>query len=313
MTQLHTHAGFVPWTLQRPSGGTGIWFTAGWFMQHVPDICSCIVCFEETEGSEQGLASWHHCRTCSAIWCDGCMEKMFYAARDNEDPDFELRCPQCRHGVGQMQLEARMERLQCMDAAVAAALIQYENLLSETVHMCEAQEDGMPFYSLPLEASARILSRDDDCCGVVRTCQGAADDTRLRRMLRGADFVGAALLVLQGYTDQLRSGSSAARIDLVLEALARHLRDAVTDATGGSETTSIAPKTAVRRRAALLNGVEAVLSTEGAAQRGTALSSSGSSQRRRQQPSEQGALAAADPARGGGVLRTTARKRGRGA
>ena len=122
-------------------------------MPNLPVEVECIVCYNTTEPTEGGLSDWHHCRTCSAMWCDGCMEKMYYEARDNDEYERELRCPQCRKSVAEMQAEARLERFVeglGTDAKTASVLLAYENLLTEAVHLCEAQTDGMPYYSLPL-------------------------------------------------------------------------------------------------------------------------------------------------------------------
>ena len=155
------------------------------------------------------------------------MEQMYYVARDDVDHDNALRCPQCRKGVAEMQLEARLERmatLGCQDDYSLKLLIEYENLFTETVHVCLAHDDGMPFYSLPLEATARILSREESC-NIVQT-QSHADGGRLRRLLRGGAYVDAAHLVLRSYICQLReSVGSAASVLMVVRAIADRLRD----------------------------------------------------------------------------------------
>ena len=250
---VHTHDGFIPWSMRRPDTEQ-LWSKAGWFMDSVPEQVQCIVCFADTEGTEQGLSDWHHCRQCSAMWCDECMEKMYYVARDDVEQDMELRCPQCRKDVAAMQLEARMERiaaLGCQDDS-QLLLIRYENLFTETAHVCLAHEDGMPFYSLPLVAVARVLSRDELCD--VLQAQARADGGRLRRLLRGGDYVDAAHLVLRSYILQLRASvASAATVLMVVAAIAERLRDMSQHA---------APPDVEERRARLLAGVQDMLEGE---------------------------------------------------
>ena len=54
-----------------------------------------------------------------------------------------------------------------MSVIVSRGGRSWDDIANELVHMCEADEDGMPFYSLPLAEAARILSRDEEFCGVV--------------------------------------------------------------------------------------------------------------------------------------------------
>ena len=70
------------------------------------DSVSCIVCME-TDTSIK--SEWHQCFTCSAAWCDKCMESMFNTARDHEDVDVELSCPQCRGSISDMQMQTRID------------------------------------------------------------------------------------------------------------------------------------------------------------------------------------------------------------
>lgn len=267
--------GFVPWSLTVPSSHRpdGLWSSAGWFMENVPEDVSCIVCFSETEATQQGLEGWHHCRVCSAMWCDSCMEGMYNnTVRDAEAAhEAELRCPQCRKSVGEMQFEARLERvvknLGCSDVDAAHVLLGYETLLVEVVHLCEARQDGMPYYSVELEAAARILSRDETC-DVVEAFQGRAEAARLRRCLRSNDYPSAATIVLEGYVAQLRQSVPHASLLGVLSLLRDYLKKhVVLDAAQAAAATSTvssadadeAPPPYRAHRAALLTSVEGLL------------------------------------------------------
>ena len=98
---------------------------AGWFMENVPEDVSCIVCFSETEATQQGWKVGTIAAS-AAPWCDSCMEGMYNnTVRDADAHEAELRCPQCRKSVGEMQFEARLERvvknLGCSDVDAAHA------------------------------------------------------------------------------------------------------------------------------------------------------------------------------------------------
>ena len=160
-----------------------------------------------------------------------------------------------------MQARARLERviegLGCSDFDLAGTILAYEELLTETLHMCEAHENGMPYYTQALEVTARILSRDS-VCDVVDAIQGNAEGSRLRRMLRGGDYIGATMLVLRGHVAQLRVSVPNESVVSVVDAIAQYLFE-VTSIAGASlnnETPTIA-----ERRAALLTGMEAILET----------------------------------------------------
>jgi hypothetical protein len=170
---------------------------------------SCIVCFDNDESND-----WHPCRTCSAVVCDACMARMYEAARDSEE-GAELQCPQCRRSIASMQRERRTRRITeaiagCTEER-ARALVAYESLLSEVVHLCECREDGMPYFMVPPVAVARVMSRDA-ICEVVDEHQGRTPGARLRRMLRAGEFGGAASLALAGYASALRAALSAAPV-----------------------------------------------------------------------------------------------------
>lgn len=200
-------------------------------MSAVPECPTCIVCYEETEGTQTGLADWHHCRQCTAMWCDTCMEAMYNKVRDDEEMDEELKCPQCRKPVADMQLEARVARIldffNCSEAD-SSKLLMYEGLLSELVHVCESLEDGMPYYTLPRQVAARALSRESSMCDVVREAEGTSAGTRLGRMLRGGEYAGATVLVIRGYANALRSSvrppAPSSNWIVPIEELLEHLR-----------------------------------------------------------------------------------------
>ena len=164
---------------------------------------SCIVCFE----TPATLATtWHHCRRCSAIWCERCMEQMYNVALNHEDESVELSCPQCRGGVAEMQHDSRVarivRRLDCADD-VARLVVEYENVATELVHLSACEADGAPFFMLPAGAVARIMSRDQ-ICDIIEKTQGATAGQAFRRQLRAENYAGAWPLVLQGYIDVLR-------------------------------------------------------------------------------------------------------------
>ena len=293
--RVHSHEGFVPWSMRQPDErpANSVWSSAGWYMENVPAEVACIVCFAESTGTQEGLARWHHCRTCSAMWCDSCMEGMYNVARDDEHKEMELLCPQCRKNIALMQFEARQERIMalCADADAADVLLRYENLLTECIRLTECRENGMPFYTLPLEASARILSRDE-MCDVVLDFQGRKEAARLGRLLRGADFVGAAMLVLRGYL--LHGCVSPASAVAILDATAEELHRLTTHASAANNE----PAVLTERRAALLRGVAAELD----AQRATLQATTGAAQQEQpvaeqaaEQAAGQAAVQAASP------------------
>ena len=74
--------------------------------------------------------------------------------------------------------------------------MDYENLVSELVHLCKATPGGLPYFTMPTEAVARIMSRDDGLVGLVKGLQGAQADSKLRRALRAGDYAGAAAVVV---------------------------------------------------------------------------------------------------------------------
>ena len=233
-------------------------------------MLSCCVCFDtedtawvsgsrrararEASAGARELTNWHHCKTCSAMWCDTCMESMYEEARDNREYDVHLSCPQCRTSVADMQAEARLERLVdlgCASSEMAELVLLYENLFTELLHMCETKANGEPHYTVELHSVARTLSRDETC-DIAHAVQGAAADSRLRRSLRGGDYPSAALVVLRGYVDILsRAGVCAASKVACVEWVAHYLRKTCEVA---NEEPAIA-----ERRAALLEGVEGIL------------------------------------------------------
>ena len=164
---------------------------------------SCIVCYEtdQTQSTE-----WHHCQTCNAKWCDSCMEAMFDTARDHEDPDVDLVCPQCRGSIAGMQQRSRTARIidgmGCTEE-VAADLIAFEDLLTEVVRLCDCRPDGRPYFMKPVSAVARVMSRDE-ICDVVGRKMGQVHDAQLRRSIRAEDFAGGIALLLEGYAGVLR-------------------------------------------------------------------------------------------------------------
>ena len=193
---------FTPWSMRQPSPDT---------RTHQQDI-SCIVCFE-TQGTAE--IDWHGCRTCSAAWCDGCMAQMHDAARDHEEDEVELSCPQCRGSIAGMQLQGRLGRITAADGLgcteeQAHEVVAYENLLSELVHLCECDESGLPYFTMPAATVARVMARDE-ICEIVDVVQGAGAGTRLRRMMRAEDYAAAFALVLQGCAAVLRAASSVPR------------------------------------------------------------------------------------------------------
>lgn len=164
---------------------------------------TCIVCYEtDTEKSD----SWHHCKVCSAIWCDSCMASMYDTARDHDSDEVELCCPQCRSSIANMQRDARLGRITagvgCSDE-VAHVLMDYENLLTEVVHLAECEAGGMPYFTMPIEAVARIMARDT-ICDVVDAMQGREAGTRLRRNMRSADMASCFAVGVEGYARVLR-------------------------------------------------------------------------------------------------------------
>ena len=201
-----------------------------------PESVSCIVCFETEESMPD--ADWHHCLQCKAMWCDECGESMYNAAQEREEPDAEMRCPQCRKSVADMQHEQRVQRLVDRDGGVgcteahAGILIAYEHLLTETVHLCECESphsyapaaapDGRPYFTQPPATVARVLSRDA-ICDVVREEQGAAEGSRLRRLMRAQDYGGVMGLVMRGYAAALRRGGVPSSMPF-LEAIVEDLR-----------------------------------------------------------------------------------------
>ena len=153
---------------------------------------SCIVCFEECD--PLGEKDWHSCFTCSAVWCDTCMAQMFNTARDHEDTEVELTCPQCRGSIARMQETRRVGRLTgCLGCSEEAALelVAFENLLVEASNLCACEPDGNPFFTLPPGAVSRIMSRDA-ICDVVETSQGRDAGGKLRRSLRSEGAPRAA-------------------------------------------------------------------------------------------------------------------------
>ena len=168
---------FISWSLMPAEDDTRV----------LPQELTCIICFESNETK---ACDWHHCKTCSAVWCDSCMEAMYYTARDHEDQDVELSCPQCRGSIANMQLTQRLNRwmsaspngIGCSEE-VAHELIAYENLVSSTVNLCECEDDGQPYFMRPPREVARIMSRDE-ICYVVEAKQGQQALQALSRMLR---------------------------------------------------------------------------------------------------------------------------------
>ena len=188
---------YVPWSMREEhashakSGGSDALQSGGSdALARDGQPASCIVCFE-TEETKPGV-DWHGCCTCSACWCDPCMAAMFDTARDHED-DVELTCPQCRGSIADMQEQSRRARikgsLECSEET-ARDIVAYENLLTEVVHLCECEETGLPYFTIPAETVSWIMSRDP-ICTIVQDKQGPAEGTRLRRMLRASDYPGA--------------------------------------------------------------------------------------------------------------------------
>mmetsp|Transcript_6313 Transcript_6313/g.10673 ORF Transcript_6313/g.10673 Transcript_6313/m.10673 type:complete len:282 (-) Transcript_6313:184-1029(-) len=183
---------------------------------------SCIICYE-TDKTKQ--TDWHRCWICSATWCDSCMEQMYNAARDSED--IELACPQCRGSIASMQLKSRISHITATigcSSETARAIVNYENLLTETVHLCECEEDGQPYFMVAPASAARVMSRDP-ICQIVSEKQGHAEDSQLRRMLRSADYSGAIELVLKGYVHVLRSDAQVPSASPYIESLAEYLTE----------------------------------------------------------------------------------------
>jgi hypothetical protein len=278
---------------------------AGWHMENVPAEVSCIICYTETarkvlEESTTPITGWHHCKTCTAMWCDSCMEQMYNRARDDGEVNFG--CPQCRSSISEMQFESRLsritERFGCSDEA-ALAVLGYENLFTEMVHLCECQPDGAPYYTVPLEAAARILSRDE-ILDVISVFQGDDAQARLRRMLRAADFSRAAALVLEGHARGLEKGLTTPEplID-VLNQVATHVRRLGEEPT--SESSAAAASTEGREQrapqvdvSALHASVERLLASARAKQ---------SLQQRPQQPHDRRQSAASISSGGGSTSR----------
>ena len=186
---------YVPWSMrelesEQPTAAPG-------------EEVTCIVCYEtDTEKSD----SWHHCKVCSAVWCDSCMASMYDTARDHDSEEVELCCPQCRSSIANMQRDARIGRIKagvgCSDET-AYVLLDYENLLTEVVHVAECAEGGMPYFTMPIEAVARVMARDT-MCDVVDAIQGREAGTRLRRNMRSADMASCFAIGVEGYARVLR-------------------------------------------------------------------------------------------------------------
>lgn len=226
-----------------------------------PEEVACIICFDST-------APCYHCAICSAMWCDACGEKMYDTARDHEDPEVDLVCPQCRGSIAEMQLATRLKRLVrtlgCSDE-VARVLVAYENLLTEVVHLCECEPDGQPYFMWPPKDVARIMSRDT-ICEVVSMKQGKEAGTRLTRMLRGGDYGSAFELGLVGYAAALRHEARVSPVS-VIEELGAQLFE-----LAGSGPTNPHSRTPVhlQRCGQLCPVVRRVLEAEQAAQRALA-------------------------------------------
>lgn len=244
-----------PWSMQKPVRTPGLWCQRGWFHLNVPQDGKpeCIVCYSEPDDTaESGLEHWTSCRQCSAFWCNSCMEAMYNRVRDEQElDDVELTCPQCRKPVPEMQDDARLERLrrvvrerppyapplEVLKSAerqkefCARVIMDYENLVSELVHLCKAQPGGLPYFTMPTEAVARILSRDESVVGLVKSLQGQSADQKLRRCLRGGDFSGAAAIVIKGYGFWLQNLERGASSAAVLQELLDHLRSVDAAAT----------------------------------------------------------------------------------
>ena len=165
------------------------------------------------------------------------MEKMHDVARDHEE-DVELSCPQCRGSIAGMQLQGRLGRITAADGLgcteeQAHEFVAYENLLSELVHLCECDETGLPYFTMPAAIVARVMARDE-ICEIVDAKQGAAAGTRLRRMMRAEDYAAAFALTLQGCAAVLRASNSAPRASgLVREILRGMLIDLYAMVRGG--------------------------------------------------------------------------------
>jgi len=223
---MNPTVGFVPFSMQtnssQPSVSQSKRLGLGW---HARQELMCIVCYD-TE--KTATADWHHCYTCTAMWCDACMAAMYETARDHFD-DVELSCPQCRGSIPEMQLTTRTRRLTdaapaglgCSDA-VARELIAYENLLVETVHLCQCEVDGRPHFLLPPACVARVMSRDA-VCDIVGEKQGAVSAAKLRRMLRFEDYSGVMDVALDGYTSVLRDGAKVPSVVRFLEWMKKDL------------------------------------------------------------------------------------------
>ena len=202
------------------------------------------MCYETIETKE---TDWHHCRTCSAIWCDSCMESMFNTARDSDDVDGgSLACPQCRTGVGEMQFLSRIGRytdqLRCTEEA-ARDLVWFENLLVECVHLAECEQDGQPYFMIPPEEVGRVMSRDE-ICDIVDAKMGHAAGTRLRRMLRSGSYGECAALVIEGYAGSLRSDAKVTSAIPFLDLMIEDLRTMAADGQPHAErvATGLLPK-----------------------------------------------------------------------
>jgi len=230
-----------PWSMQKPANAPGMWCQRGWFHGSGASNAKieCIVCYSEPDShTEADLEHWTSCRRCSALWCNGCMEAMYNRARDDADEEVELTCPQCRKPVPEMQDEARLERLVAkvrerppyappvgvlspsrVREFCARVIMDYENLVSELVHLCKATPGGLPYFTMPTEAVARIMSRDDGLVGLVKGLQGAQADSKLRRALRAGDYAGAAAVVVRGYGFWLQNLEKEASGAVVLQQL----------------------------------------------------------------------------------------------
>ena len=215
---------FAPWSMRVPDEKARVQFSSIYWPQQQPEDISCIVCYDNI--GETSQTQWHHCRVCSGMWCDACMENMFNTVRDSEDHNAELSCPQCRTSVGEMQMLSRVarytEHLACTEDE-ARFLVLFENLFTEMVHLAECAPDGQPYFMLAPSAVARIMSRDQ-FCDVITESQDHAAGTRLRRMLRAERYGDCAAMALEGYAAALRAIASVPSALPYLELIASDLR-----------------------------------------------------------------------------------------
>ena len=211
-------AHFIPWSMRQERAN----LESDRMLRH--DDISCIVCFENQGAAD--VDDWYACRTCSAAWCDQCMAQMYNAARDHEE-EVDLTCPQCRGSISDMQLQCRLNRITAADGLgcseeQAQEVVAYENLLTELVHLCECDESGLPYFTMPAATVARVMARDE-ICEVVEAKQGAATGSRLRRMMRAADYPSAFALALQGFAAVLRASRNVPRASALVEELVADL------------------------------------------------------------------------------------------